>query len=271
MSELPSPVIERLETDLLMEALSRAYGLDVRRFGRATFETWALNTARAAGAGNVSALTERMLHDRDFGAQALGRLVYSDVQLFDDPAFWRSVRVQLIPWLRTTPYISIWLPQCAHGGGVYSMAILLAEAALYDRARIYATDADSARLSRAEQALISKAALQAAEASYLAAGGERALSEYFDDEGNNARLQARLSQNVVWSQFDPATGESFNEFHFIDGRLMSPGEARRSMKLLVRSLPVSGVLALDPEHGAELRQYSRAYKEWGNGLYQRVA
>lgn len=271
MTQTSSPVIERLETDLLMEALSRAYGLDVRRFARSTFELWAADAAKSAGAGNVSALTERMLHDRDFGARALDGLLYSDVQLFDDAGYWRVVREAAMPWLRTSPFLSIWMPEFGHAGSVYSLAIVLEEAGLYDRARIYATDRDAARVARGEEGLISASALTAGRAPYAASGGAAQLVDYFEADASHFRVGPRLRSNILWSQFDPEEGESFNEFHFIDARRLHIGQSPHALKLLAGSLPVSGLLALAGDAGANLRHFNRSYKDWGNGLCQRVA
>lgn len=272
MSVQSSPAIERLETDLLMEALARAYGLDVRRYARSAFETWAASTAQAAGAENVSVLIERMLHDRSFGSAALGSLYYSDVQLFENPDYWRAVRERVLPWLRTSPFISIWMPDCGHGAAVYSMAILLDEAGLYDRTRIYATDADSGHVARAAQGLVASSVLDSAQRTYRQISGS-SLEAYFVSEGENVRLHRRLWPNLIWSQFDLVHGESFNEFHFIDGRLLPNSRElpRNTLKVLASSMPVSGLLALNADQSRQLLHFSRNYKEWGDGLHQRIA
>ena len=256
-----------------MEALSRAYGLDMRRYARPAFEAWAVNAAQAAGAENVSALIERMLHDRDFGSTALGNLYYSDVQLFDAPGYWQAVRERVLPWLRTSPFISIWMPDCGHGAAVYSLAILLDEAGLYERTRIYATDVDSGHIARAAQGLVAQAVLDSAQQTYKQIGGTRSIDSFFVPEGHNARLHPRLRGNLVWSQFDLAQGGTFNEFHFIDGRLLPNAKQipRTTLKVLASSMPVSGLLALNPEQSRELLRFNRNYKEWGHGLHQRIA
>jgi chemotaxis protein methyltransferase CheR len=264
-------VIEELETDLLMDALARAYGVDTDRYPRSTFEAWAVDFTQAAGIPSVLALIERLLHDREFGGRALDNFHYSDARLFSDVSFWRFMRDRVIPWLRTNPFVSLWLPECGHAAAVYSLTILFEEAGLTERTRIYATDSDSAAIGRAAQARLSRAALKAAQPAYEASGGTGALERYFDFEGDQARLQARLRAQVLWSQFDPLQGESFNEFHFIDGRFLSSERAYHAFKLMIGSLPVSGLLALNPQHGRALIQHNLNYKEWQHGLYQRVA
>ena len=60
--------------------------------------------------------------------------------MFRDPGFYQAFREKVVPLLRTYPFIRIWHAGCSTGEEVYSMAILLEEEGLLDRARIYATD-----------------------------------------------------------------------------------------------------------------------------------
>jgi len=55
-----------------------------------------------------------------------------------------------MPYLRTYPSLKVWIPGCATGEEVYSLAILLREEGLLDRTLIYATDINPEALSNAE-------------------------------------------------------------------------------------------------------------------------
>lgn len=260
-----------LETDLLREALSRIYGLDPGRYSPTAFQAWTAELTRASGTGSVYTLIERLVQDREFGVRAIEVLRESDMRLFEDAPYWRMLRERVLPWLRTTPYLSVWVPECGGGGAVYSWAILLEEAGLTARTRIYATDADTENLGRAARASLSARALLEAQSAYAACGGTRGLSDYFQTESAPSALKHHLRMQVMWLQFDPAQGESFNEFHFIDGRFLSAASPRHAFKLMVASMPVSGLLALNPQHAPELMRHNANYKEWEHGLYQRIA
>jgi chemotaxis protein methyltransferase CheR len=73
--------------------------------------------------------------------------------MFRDPGFFCVFREQVVPWLRTYPFIRIWCAGCSTGEEVYSLAILLQEEGLYDRCRIYATDMNEAVLRKAKEGL----------------------------------------------------------------------------------------------------------------------
>lgn len=267
-------VIEALETELLVEAITRAYGVDFRRYSHSSLAAWTQQTAASAGASSIAALIERMLHDPEFGAQALGSLPDCDIELCANPPYWQRLGMQVLPWLRTHPFIDIWIARCGSGGSAYSLAIWLDEAGLLERAHIYATDSDTTLLNRAAQGVIGATALNRAERNYRLAGGKKSLRAYLEPNGGQARLHQRLRQNIVWSQFNLERGESFNEFNFIDCRTMPAGIAEptrsRIFQLFDNSLSVSGLIALDAEQSAFDLQRMHCYKEWGAGFYQRV-
>src|SRR5690606_33789884 len=91
----------------------------------------------------------RVLHDAAAMERLLMSLSVNVTSMFRDPGFYRAFRETVVPLLRTYPFVRIWHAGCATGEEVYSMAILLHEEELYDRARIYATDINEVLLQRA--------------------------------------------------------------------------------------------------------------------------
>ena len=70
--------------------------------------------------------------------------------MFRDPAYFRALREQVVPLLRTYPSLKIWVAGCSTGEEVYSLAILLREEGLLERTLIYATDINPQALQKAE-------------------------------------------------------------------------------------------------------------------------
>jgi chemotaxis protein methyltransferase CheR len=62
------------------------------------------------------------------------------LKMFRDPVVWRRLVDDVFDRLKTWPFFKIWHAGCATGEEVWSMAILLKEAGLLERATIYATD-----------------------------------------------------------------------------------------------------------------------------------
>lgn len=269
-------VVEHLELDLLLEGVARAYGVDVRRAPRSDVERTVTQLQRAAGIANASALLDKVLHDREYGEHAAAVLRECAPRLFAEPAFYRAFNERVVPRLRTYPYVSVWVAECGSGSDVYSMAILLEEAGLYERTYIYATDANEACLARAMEGSLGAARIELLEDHYRASGGARSITDYLERRGEGMVVRGNLKNRIVWSEYSVGTGESFNEFGFIACRnvlsSLVPTLHRRVYKLLTESLCVFGFLALDGSEAPDVLPYKYCYKECDRdvGLYQRV-
>ena len=138
--------LERIEIELLLEGIFRQYGFDFRAYAYSSIRRRIWKRITAEHLENVSALQERVLHDPRMMERLLLDLSVNVTAMFRDPGFYAAFREEVIPLLRTYPFIRIWHAGCSTGEEVYSMAILLEEEGLYDRARIYATDISDAAL-----------------------------------------------------------------------------------------------------------------------------
>ena len=130
------PELERLEIELLLEGVYRHYGFDFRSYAYASIRRRLWRRIEAEGLKTVSALQEKLLHEPAMMERVLLDLSINVTAMFRDPSFYLAFRQQVVPLLRTYPFIRIWHAGCSTGEEVYSMAILLREEGLYERARI---------------------------------------------------------------------------------------------------------------------------------------
>ena len=93
--------------------------------------------------------------------------------MFRDPKFFKSFRTNIIPVVRDYPEIRIWHVGCSTGEEVYSMAILLHEEGIYEKAKIYATDINAKMLDQAKKGTFSLANMQLYTKNYIEAGGNK--------------------------------------------------------------------------------------------------
>lgn len=271
----PAPV-DAIEIDLLLEGMHRAYGVDVRSVPRALVEEAVSGMMRESGVHTISGLLDRVLHDRDYALRAVDALCCPDPPLFSDVVFYKAVRERVVPWLRTFPYSTIWVVQAGSGSDVESLAILLDEARLLERARIYATEDQGDAVARAQARDVSPAWLRASERNYRLAGGSGELAAWFNAPWEHPLASPRLARHVVWSEYSLTAGQTFNEFNLILCRnvlnAMPPYLQRRAWRVLTESLCVSGLLALGPLERPDDLPQRNWFKPWANGagLHQRV-
>jgi chemotaxis protein methyltransferase CheR len=199
----------------LLGSIHRTYGYDFRDWARPSLHRRLRKRLAEEGLSTLHALEVRVLSDPACMRRLVSDLSIHVTSMFRDPEVYRVLRSQVMPYLRTYPYLRAWHAGCATGEEPYSMAILLEEAGIYDRSRIYATDLSEDVLAQAKRGIYPLAAMKEYTRNYLRTGGERAFSEYYTANYGSAILKPSLRRNVVFAQHDLATDGPFNEFHIV--------------------------------------------------------
>ncbi len=268
MASTPSkynPELEQIEIELLLEGIYQHYGFDFRSYAYASIRRRLWKRIEAEGLSTISALQDRVLHDSDLMERLLLDLSINVTAMFRDPGFYRVFREQVVPALRTYPFIRIWHAGCATGEEVYSMAILLEEEGLYERSRIYATDINEVVLQKAKSGIFPLDRMQEYTENYISAGGKRSFSDYYTAKYDGALFAADLTKNVVFSQHNLVTDRSFSEFNVILCRnvliYFDKTLQARVLTLFYDSLAMFGVLALGSKESLRFSPYEECYEQ----------
>jgi chemotaxis protein methyltransferase CheR len=184
-------------------------------------------------------------------------------EMFRNPHFYKYFLENIIPFLREKEFIRIWAAGCSSGEEVYSLAIFLYEAGLYDRCRIYATDMNEGIIQTAKTGKIALNKFQRYESNYFSAGGKHELSSYFTFKEDAAYLHEDLLKNVLFSHHNLVSDRSFNEFHMIFCRnvLIYFNQWLRDdvHTLLFDSLSLNGYLALGDKETIRFTKHASSY------------
>ena len=207
--------IEQVEIDLLLEAIYRRWGYDFRSYARASIERRVRQFLSGAECSSVAEMIPKALHDEEFFSKLARYFSISVTEIFRDPFVYRAVREEVVPVLRTWPHFKVWHAGCSTGEEVYSLAILLKEEGVYDRATIYATDFNEEALDRAREGVYEIDKLQDATRNYQQAGGKASFSEYYHARYDAAVMHASLKKNVVFSSHNLASDSAFGEMHLV--------------------------------------------------------
>ncbi len=254
---------ERIEIDLLLEAIQRRYGYDFRGYALASLRRRLWHRAYGEGLQTLSGLQERVLHDPTCMERLLRDLSINVTEMFRDPSFYRALREQVFPLLRTYPFIRVWNAGCSTGEEIYSLAIALQEEGLLERTRIYATDIDETALDRARAGTFALDRMQRYTENYQRAGGRDAFSSYYTANGESVRFDPALAGGIVFAQHNLVTDGSFNEFQLIVCRnvliYFGPKLQEQVLGLFGASLNRFGILALGRKesirHSAHADEY----------------
>lgn len=240
--------IEDIEISLLLEAIFQRYGYDFRSYSKASIRRRVLHRLSISRLDNISEMTQRVLHDREFFVSLLNDLTVNVTEMYRDPLFYKAFREEVVPLLKTFPFIKIWHAGCATGEEIYSMAILLEEEGLYDRSMIYATDIDKNVLATAKKGIYPISAMRQYSENYRMAGGRASLSDYYIAKYDGAILDQKLRRNIVFADHDLVTDQVFGEMNVIMCRnvliYFDRELQKRVFRLFHDSLDLGGVLCL---------------------------
>jgi len=257
--------LERVEIELLLEGVYRHYGFDFRSYAYASIRRRLWKRIEAEGLSSISELQALVLHESDAMERLLLDLSVSVTSMFRDPGFYQVFRNEVVPLLRTYPFIRIWHAGCSTGEEVYSTAILLEEEGLLERTRIYATDINDAVLQQARDGIFPLNRMQEYTDNYIRAGGKRSFSEYYTAKYDGALFSPSLTRNVVFSQHNLVTDRSFSEFNVIFCRnvliYFDRSLQNQVHALFYESLVMFGILALGSKESLRFSQYEPCYEK----------
>ncbi|WP_083236953.1 protein-glutamate O-methyltransferase CheR [Desulfosporosinus sp. BG] len=268
--------LEKIEISLLLEGIYCYYGFDFRNYVSSSIRRRIWYRIRAERLKNVSSLQEKVLHDPCVMERLLSDFSIHISEMFRDPPFFESFRTKVVPLLQELPFIRIWHAGCSTGEEVYSMAIILCEAGLYHKTKIYATDMNENLLKKAKDGVYPLDKMEVYQDNYLLSGGTKNFADFFEVIKDKAVFQPSLMQNVVFAQHNLATDHSFNEFHVIICRNVMIYFDRvlqnRVHGLFYESLCTSGILGLGGKEDIAFNNYSHYYEAFDSAqkIYQKM-
>ena len=267
---------ETLEVDLLLNGVANRYGYDFRGYARSSLTRRIRQAANKEGAPTISALQERVLHDPNAMLRFIERIAVHTTSMFRDADVYQALRRDVIPLLRTYPFVRIWHAGCSSGEEVYSLAILLHEAGIYDRVRLYATDISDAVVERARRGIFPLPSIREYTVAYQSAGGQSEFSDYYETDAHRAVIRHWLRRNVVFSVHNLVCDSVFNEFHLILCRnvmiYFGPELRERVHGVLSSSLGKFGLLVLGKKESLRFSAVASQFHEIGSNLqmYRRI-
>lgn len=268
--------VHALEIDLLLRGVFEHYGYDFRNYARASITRRIRRAMQLEAVSTVSSLQARILHDPDVAMRFVASISVHTTAMFRDADVYRALRSDVIPLLRTYPFVRIWHAGCSTGEEVYSLAILLEELGVYERCRMYATDISDAILDRARQGVVPLAKMREYTQNYQQSGGQQDFSSYYTADQENAVFRSSLRRNIVFSQHNLVSDSMFNEFQLVVCRnvlLYFDEQLRdRAHELFYASLSPLGTLVLGKKESLRFTRFAPRYRELHDAvqIYRRL-
>ena len=107
--------IEELELELLLKAISSQYGHDFHDYAKASMLRRIKKHLSSAKLEKISDLIPLFLHDQEAFNLFVKDMSVVVTEMFRDPEFFQVLRRDVVPILKTYPFIKIWHAGCASG------------------------------------------------------------------------------------------------------------------------------------------------------------
>lgn len=271
----PVPAALHAELSAFISGMAPLIGIDFSRYQKPALLRRLLPRMSQENTASLTELLDKARVDPDCRARVQADMTLHVTAMFRDPSYFTEVR-RLLPVLGTYPSSRLWVAGCSTGQEVFSYLILLQEAGLGDRCRVYATDMSAAVLRQAETGRIDPTLLPEYEDNYRQSGGTRGLSHYLDAGHGSLRVAPSLLDGVVFSVHNLLTDASFNEFQFVSCRnvmmYFDDLGQRTAHGLLHDSLAPLGCLGLGIGESLLHSAHQTAYQRIGQRepLYRRL-
>lgn len=217
-----------------------------------------------------------LTNDHDYFESFLIEITVNVTEMFRDPSFYRSVKDNIIPYLRSYQRIKVWNAGCSTGEEVYSYAILFADEQLYDRSFFYGTDINNDVLDFAKNGIYDLQKMKQFSENYQKTGAIHTLSDYYTARYEAASINHSLKKNLLFSAHNLASDGVFNEFQLISCRnvliYFNTDLQKKVIELFYNSLANFGFLCLGAKETLRSTETGR-FKiiDKKNNIYQKIA
>src|ERR1700761_3687870 len=268
---------EDIEAELLLAALFQRYHYDFRHYAKASIKRRLIQACTQLHFSSISALQDALLHDPTTLPRLLDYLTVQVSEMFRDPTYFKSIRENVVPHLRTHPSLKLWIAGCSTGEELYSLAILFREEGLEDRAMFYATDINPTALQDAEAGIFALDRIKKFTENHQKSGGRTSLSDFYTANYGRAVFDKSLRNRVLFSDHSLVTDSVFGEMHLISCRNVMIYFDRplqdRAVGLFNDALSRKGFLGLGSKESLRFSVHASNFSEFDREerIYQKIA
>jgi chemotaxis protein methyltransferase CheR len=221
-------------------------------------------------------LKHMLVNDPDFFQEFLEEITVNVTEMFRDPAYYKALNAQVLPYLSTYQHVKVWCAGCSSGEEAYSLAILLNEAKLSKRSFIYGTDINTEVLKEARKGIYSLRKIKSYAENYLLTGLPGSITDHFTIMYDAAAIHSELKQNTLFSVHNLISDTIFNEFQMITCRnvfiYFETELQERILDLFYRSLCPLGYLCLGNKETIRSDTFRKKFKviNQKENIYQKI-
>lgn len=259
----PKPELSSQAFEQLLHLLLHVYGYDFSGYSKASLLRRIYKFMDTHNVSDGQQLIQLLAGDTSVFHSFLETITVNVTEMFRDPGFYKSIREKVLPVLATYPQINIWHAGCSTGEEVFSLCILLHEAGLLHRTRIYATDINATYLEKARTGVLPMVHMREYTLNYHQSGCTGDFSDYYTALYDHVLIHKEIRDRVVFLQHNLVTDRSFNEFQLILCRnvmiYFNKQLQNKVLKLFHESLSSLGFIGLGMKESLLFSEYRSKY------------
>jgi len=211
-----TPDIEITELRKLTQVIKDKYDYEFKDYAMSSFKRRIKRVLDLYKFKNVDKLVNVLENNPDFFEEFVSEITVNVTEMFRDPTFWKVLKEQIIPnILLNHNKITIWHAGCSSGEEIVTMCAVLDEMGALDKAKIIATDIDTAIISKAKNASYSMKNMEVNSKNYARYQGTRNLEYYYKEVSGEAVIHKSLLENVSYRKHDLVQGAIFSKFDLV--------------------------------------------------------
>lgn len=259
----------------LIDLIKKVYGFDFSDYSKASFKRRLLRVLQLKKL-QLDDLKHLLVNDPIFFQQFLEEITVNVTEMFRDPAFYKALNNQVIPYLSSHQHTKIWCAGCSSGEEVYSLAILLKEAGLKKKSVIYGTDINTEVLKEARKGTYSLRKVKSYTENYHLTGLSGSITDHFTISHDTVSIHNELKQDTVFLVHNLISDNVFNEFQLISCRnvfiYFEVKLQERILDLFYKSLAPLGFLCLGTKETIRSDFFKKKFKiiNQKENIYQKI-
>jgi len=204
-----------ISIETILENIFDVYGYDFRNYERKHLTRRLELFIQQNNFKSFKQFKQIILDDSALFKKLLRTFSINTTNFFRNPLVFRSIAEDVLPILKSYPYIRVWCAGCSRGYEPYSIAIMFKEAGLLEKLQIYATDFNETILNEARNGIFKKEIIDDFKQNYIQYGGKKSFESYFEVSKDFVEVKKELKDKILFFEHNLVTDGSINEFHLI--------------------------------------------------------
>lgn len=196
------------------EYLKSQYKLDFTDYAVSSFKRRLERILEVEQLEGLTQLKPKLM-DKDYRDTFVNDVTVNTTEFFRDPLVWSKVREGVVQELGKKDSIKVLHAACSSGQEVYTMAIILKEMGLLDKAKIHALDLNPEMLEIAKSGKYPKRLLEESINNYTTGGGSIGFENYCTSDKFSIYMDTSLINGVQFKQSNLVTDDFFGDYDII--------------------------------------------------------